>query len=121
MWRPVFYESRIERAEDAMILAVRGELDLSTERQFRHQLEELVNRKPSVVVDLSEVTYLDLSTIRGLEHYASLARRRGGHLVIANPSRLVRKVFDILELDRHMLIAGSRQDALSLLRQPDGS
>ncbi len=121
MSRPLFYESWIEQEEHAPILVVRGELDLSTERQFRHQLEELVDGTPFVVVDLSAVTYIDLSTIRGLEHYASIARRRGGHLVIANPSKLVRRVFDILQLDRHMRITGSRQEALKLLRQPDGS
>lgn len=121
VWQPVFYESWIEQAEDATILSVRGELDVNSERQFRHQLEELVDRKPFVVVDLSQVTYIDLATIRGLEHYSAMARKRGGRLVIASPSRLVRRVFDVLELDRHLLIAGSREDALKLLRQSPGT
>lgn len=118
MWRPVFYEARIERGDDAAILAVRGELDLTTERLFRHQLEELVAGSPAAVVDLSEVTYLDLSTIRCLEHYASIARQRGGQLVIVNPSRHIRRVFDILRLDRHLQIAASRREALEWLRPP---
>lgn len=121
MWSTVPYESWTEHEGNVTVLCVRGELDINTQPQFRRRLEELVKERPFVIVDFREVSYIDMSAIRGLEGCAAIAREHGGQVVIANPSTLVRRVLDILGVPRQIPVVASRRDALEFLHSNPGS
>lgn len=80
-----------QRAE----IAVAGEVDMSTEAQLRNPLVELVGRgAKNLVVDMTEVTFLDSSGLRGMLEVIRL----GAHLTLRHMRPAVRTVFDIVTI-----------------------
>jgi anti-anti-sigma factor len=82
---------------DSRIFTLSGELDASTSRGLLEQLQGPPGS--SVVVDLSELTFMDSSGLGAIH----LARRRavkdGGTLVVCRPQPIVRRVLQLTGLD----------------------
>jgi anti-anti-sigma factor len=109
------YECWIEIEEAIPILCVRGDLDLFAWKGFPEQVARLPRDTSCAVLEVTGVTYLDMHAVRALEHLAQLLHGRGGFLVIADASPIVRRVLEIVGADRQVLLAGSREEALALI------
>ena len=82
-------------------LRVRGELDLATAPQLGAAVASLLSQQPrSIVVDLTETSFLDSSGARQLVLLARSAESAGVALQVVCPrdNRPVRLVVDLLEL-----------------------
>lgn len=55
---------------------------------------------PCVVVDLSRVTFMDVSGVRMLLHAWTELTRGGRHLVLAEPTPRVARLLEMLDLER---------------------
>ena len=94
-----------------------GEIDLQTESFFAEALRSALERGDSVVVDLSGTQYIDSTGIHVLlqsRKQADLVKRS---VVLAAPSRLVRKIFGILEIGKRILIYDTVEAALKGVRE----
>jgi anti-anti-sigma factor len=84
---------------------VEGELDLASapdlERELRAAAGDAV---PLVVVDLSEVTFVDSSALHMLVRTSLEVKTRGLDLVIRRPRGTARRVFDVVGLDRPLTL-----------------
>lgn len=114
-------ECRIEEDSGATLLHVSGEVDLFTAPVLRRELELLVEQGKDVAVLLTELQFIDMAGIRALEHCHRLAQDRGSRVVLASPSPLVRRVFEILEIHRTFDILPTKEAALSHLRPATSS
>jgi anti-anti-sigma factor len=74
-----------------------GEFDLAGVGTFERRTRQALNGHPAVVLDLSELTFIDASGLRAIVH---LVQRCGGRtrFILRNPQPQVLKVFDILEV-----------------------
>jgi anti-sigma B factor antagonist len=82
-------------------LRVRGELDLATAPRLAEAAESQLSQQPqSLVVDLTDTTFLDSSGARELARIARRAAERSVALEVVCPraNRPVRLVVDLLEL-----------------------
>jgi anti-anti-sigma factor len=82
-------------------LRVRGELDLATAPRLVEAVESQLSQQPqSLVVDLTDTTFLDSSGARELARIARRAAEGGVALEVVCPraNRPVRLVVDLLEL-----------------------
>ena len=82
-------------------MTVRGELDIVTAPRLAEAFESLLSQQPqSLVVDLTDTTFLDSSGARELARIARRAAADGVALQVVCPSsnRPVRLVVDLLEL-----------------------
>jgi anti-sigma B factor antagonist len=82
-------------------LRVRGEFDLATAPQLTAAAESLLSQQPrSLVVDLTETTFMDSSGARHLVLLARSAQAAGVAMQVVCPrdNRPVRLVVDLLEL-----------------------
>ena len=82
-------------------LSVRGELDLATAPRLAEAAESQLSQQPqSLVVDLTDTTFMDSSGARQLARIARLAADSGVSLEVVCPraNRPVRLVVDLLEL-----------------------
>lgn len=72
-----------------------GDLDLSTASALEGALDGITEQPGDLIVDATDLTFLDSSGVRVL---FSLARRLGdrGRLVIANPRDQVLRVLDLV-------------------------
>jgi anti-anti-sigma factor len=71
---------------DVVVARVRGELDMSNARPLAEDLIRVLPADaPGVVLDLSEATYLDSSSIEALVRLAERLRERGQRICLVPP------------------------------------
>jgi anti-sigma B factor antagonist len=96
------------------VAAVRGDIDLSRSVEFQQQLLLLLDDKPQrVVVDLTEVPYMDSSGVASLVKVLSRARKIGATLVLVGLSARVQSLFQITRLDSVFSIMPTEKEALA--------
>jgi len=85
-------------------------LDALRAPEFREQMIALVEGKPLVVLDLSQVQFMDSSGLGSLVAVMK-AITEGGQLRIAEPNWMVRNVLRLTRLDRIFHIYDSVEEA----------
>ena len=102
---------------DIVIAALIGEVDPSNARTVRRELTASVpNAAMGVVLDLSEVQYLDSSGVQLIFELAERLEGRQQRLAVACPEGApARRVLEIVALDETTPIAPTRDDAVALL------
>lgn len=94
---------RTEKTEDALVLHVMGEVDVSCADVLRSALADAMKEAVSeVVVDLSEVPYIDSTGIGVLVGAAHTAAEAGKQLVCEKPQRNVERVLSLLGVDAEL-------------------
>jgi anti-anti-sigma factor len=84
------------RADAEGVLWLSGELDLEQANLLSQVAAQHLDGQRSVVLDCSELSFLDSSGLRAILTFAATVPE---HVVIRNPSGNVRKVFDITGID----------------------
>ncbi|MEU8180077.1 STAS domain-containing protein [Micromonospora sp. NPDC049044] len=94
------------------VVEAAGDLDMSTTPELRDQLHQLVqNGVQVVVVDLTDVGFIDSSGLGALVVAYKDLQARGGSLALAGVRRTVRKVLSITSVDRVIDIFDTVDDA----------
>ncbi|MEM9652591.1 MAG: STAS domain-containing protein [Actinomycetota bacterium] len=83
---------------DPVTLLVEGQIDTYTAVGFNDALVELGGTQ-AIVVDLSQVTFIDSSGLRVLVRAEKRQAAGGGKLTIAQPSEAVARLLSITGLD----------------------
>lgn len=85
---------------ERVVVALTGELDLSTVPQAQAALEELLGVGfPHVTVDLRRLTFIDSAGLRLLVRTAAAARERDATLRLIQGPEPVRRAFALTGLD----------------------
>jgi anti-sigma B factor antagonist len=120
---PAPFEATAAQLDDGVrVVAVRGELDLSTAPELEAPLEDAIAAgDASVVVDLSECEFIDSTGIalivRAWQRLDRAADGEGeGRVVICSYNDQVRRVLEITGLELSIPIHSTREDALAALR-----
>jgi anti-sigma B factor antagonist len=93
--------SRSRPEADLGILAITGELDISTSARLHQELNQLLDvGTRRVDVDLSGVDFMDSSALSALVAAHDRASRRNQQLRLVSPSPACTKVLGITGLDR---------------------
>jgi anti-anti-sigma factor len=84
----------VSETGDTHTVRLRGELDLASVPELAGVLQAMAG--PKVVVDLSELTFIDSSGVSALVRTQQRLAAEDRSLVLARPSGSVSRVFDIL-------------------------
>ena len=96
------------------VIELGGEVDLYTAPEFKERMVQVIeNGKKRVVVDLSEATFIDSTTLGVLVGGVKRLRPTGGSLALVCTDQNIQKIFEITGLDRVFPIHDSREQALS--------
>ncbi|MGH3040492.1 MAG: STAS domain-containing protein [Gaiellaceae bacterium] len=108
------FDIKVEQAAaDVWVIALAGEIDLYTAPEFKQQLVELIAQGAKhVVVDLTETTFIDSTTLGVLVGGVKRLRPNGGQLSIVCSDRNITKIFEITGLNRVFTIHAGRAEAL---------
>ena len=97
----------------AYLIRLEGEFDLHTGPQFERRVLEVLGRGASqVVVDLSDVSFIDSTTIGILMRTRKRLARLRGRLLVICADRNILRLFEITALDRMFELYRTREEAL---------
>jgi anti-anti-sigma factor len=101
---------RIDTRNDngVAVVALSGEFDLAGVERFEAELRRLESESPGVlVVDLTDLQFMDSSGLRALVMADQRARRTQRRLAIVPGPPAVRRVFEITQLDGRLELVES--------------
>jgi anti-anti-sigma factor len=82
------------------ILQVRGEVDLLTRDSFQRTLDRGLETDGDLVLDLSELRFIDGAGLRGLARTADRLDQQGRRLSLDRPSPHLRRLLTLVGLGR---------------------
>lgn len=102
----------VENSDGQPVVHVAGEIDVYTAPRLREELLRLVT-DGTLIVDLSEVSFLDSTALGVLVGAMKRQRERGGTLSIVTEGPRMRRLFDITGLTRVFTLYETLEAALS--------
>ena len=98
-----------------------GEIDLATADEFRRKaLESMDQFGPRLTLDLSGVTFMDVTGLSVLIYVRREAEARGGHITLGGTPQAVSYVLRLCGLESAFLSSGSAaEDIASTTGSPD--
>ena len=101
-------------SDDQYVISLAGEVDLYTAPEFKQQLLEVIDQGGrDVVVDLTDTTFIDSTTLGVLVGGVKRLRTNEGQLSLVCSDRNITKIFEITGLDRVFTIYPTRDEAVS--------
>ena len=109
-----FQISDQEIDSETHLIELGGEVDLYTAPEFKERMVQVIeDGKKRVVVDLSEATFIDSTTLGVLVGGVKRLRPTGGSLALVCTDQNIQKIFEITGLDRVFPIHETREAALA--------
>ena len=108
--------------DDAYVISLSGEVDLYTAPEFKQQLLEVVGQGgKDVLVDFTDTTFIDSTTLGVLVGGVKRLRPNGGQLTLVCSDRNITKIFEITGLDKVFPIYATRDEAVANLDSRQGA
>ena len=108
-----------ELGDDAYVISLAGEVDLYTAPEFKQQLLDVIGKgAKDVVVDFSNTTFIDSTTLGVLVGGVKRLRTNEGQLSLVCRDRNITKIFEITGLDRVFTIYPTREEAIAKAGAP---
>jgi anti-anti-sigma factor len=100
---------------DALILAIRGEVDLHNSPELRGELFDLLGRTKArrLILDMGQVPYMDSSALAVIVEALKKLTKAGGKVVLFNLQPRVRGLIEIARLTTVLGIARDETEALA--------
>ena len=96
------------------LIAVRGEVHVSTAPEFSERLNDAIaGGKTGVVIDMIGVEFIDSTGLSVLLNALRRVTRQQGTLALAVNNPTVLRLFEITRLDSTFDIVGTREEALA--------
>lgn len=101
------------KRDQTTIVQATGDVDLTGSPTLRMELRKAAGEKPvRLVIDLSEVGYMDSSGVATLVEAMQITRKGNTKLVLCGLQSRVRSVFEIARLDSIFTIVPSLDEAI---------
>ena len=95
------------------VVALAGEVDMEEAPKVRRVLLNSTKQKHDILVDLSQVTYIDSSGIASLIEGLQTARKQKNDLALVSVSQRARRVLELARLDKVFTIHADLATALA--------
>ena len=99
------FTTEVNATDEATVIHVRGEIDIATAERLRDAIEPHMGPKQTIILDFSEVAFMDSSCLHVLVQVRGRLTENGGSLILRNPSSAAHRVLtvsgasDLLEID----------------------
>ena len=111
--KPQFRVEYTTTTEDIGVVILQGEVDIYSAPEFKEVLVGgIEGGARRVIVDLSQVTFIDSTALGVLVSGAKRVRPRNGNLDIVCTDENIIRIFEITGLDRIFGIFSSRSEAI---------
>ena len=115
------FDIKTEQADGGVyVISLAGEVDLYTAPEFKQQLLDVIAQGgKDVIVDFSNTTFIDSTTLGVLVGGVKRLRTNDGQLSLVCSDRNITKIFEITGLDRVFTIYPTREEALAQVKSTD--
>jgi anti-sigma B factor antagonist len=103
----------ISEQQGASVVAFTGEVDLESSPAAREILLKCLESTSKVIVDLSEVSYIDSSGVASLVEALQAAKKNGSQFALAAVSEPTRRVLELARLDKVFTLYDSVDEGLN--------
>lgn len=104
----------VDQHAGVYVLEAAGDLDMSTAPQLVSEVAELGSGGDvCVVVDVSQLTFIDSSGLNAIVVCGRELDARGGRLIVTAPSSHIARVFDVVALGKSVEVAATLDEALA--------
>ncbi|MEA2445437.1 MAG: hypothetical protein QOJ12_2729 [Thermoleophilales bacterium] len=101
-FQPQSFDVDVDHADDRVVVRPRGELDLASAPDLRAILQQLRDKRASILLDLSELTFMDSSGLRLIWETDAEAKQHGLDLALASGPPEVMRVFELTGLRKRL-------------------
>lgn len=97
---------RFTATPEGLVVSVSGEIDHHSASGMRREVDNIIwNRRPThLILDMSEVEFMDSSGLGFIMGRYALMREIGGNLSLRNPSPVVMKMLTMTGFDKKVRI-----------------
>ena len=114
---PEFHLTEEDLDRRTHVISVGGEIHVSTAPEFQRRLDAAISRgKTAVVLDLSEVEFIDSTGLSVILNGLRRVTRQRGRMALVCTNPTVLRLFEITRLDTTFDIHESREEALRTAR-----
>jgi anti-sigma B factor antagonist len=113
-------EARVteERTDEYALVRIAGELNINTAPDLRRSLNKHVRHElPALLLDLSELEFMDTSGLATIIESHLSVQRYGGQVVLFGMPGQIREVFQVTGVEKIFTILESEQAALQHIGQ----
>ena len=104
----------VKRQGQYTVLSLNGEVDLNCSPDARKQILKYLNNKENLLVDMSEVEYIDSSGVASLVEGFQLSRSLKLDFALVGVSRPAMQVLQLAKLDKIFPVYDSIDDIVSV-------
>lgn len=105
---------RVETKNNLTVCYVDGEININSSPDIKKAFDKLISKKtPKIVINLSQVTYVDSSGLATLVEILKNMRSYGGRLRLTNLCPKIRSLFEITKLEKLFEILAEESEAVS--------
>ncbi|MEV6716253.1 STAS domain-containing protein [Lentzea sp. NPDC051208] len=104
-----------EVLDGVAVLHVRGEIDMASTEPLHEDISARLTNGDDVVIDCTDITFMDSSGLSALINAQASAQRRGVRLVVVANDHAVLRPLQVTGLDAALTITATTTDALALL------
>ena len=109
----------VERPDDiAVVQVVAEKLDMSNAAAFKAGAFPIITQHPKIVLDLSQVEFVDSSGLGSILACLREINRVGGILVLGGVCKRVRALFELVKMHRLIPLYEAVDDAVEGFRHP---
>jgi stage II sporulation protein AA (anti-sigma F factor antagonist) len=88
----------VNAIDGSLVARLEGDLDIATGRDLERMIRSVADECVHVVIDLTDVTFIDCSGVRSLAALGTTVRSSGGELDVRSPSGPVHRILDLTGL-----------------------
>jgi len=100
---------------DTLIIAIKGQIRISTQKEFSEFFSSLVeeNRSRRVILNMAGIGYINSAGVGMIVDSFRKFKDNGGKLVLCSLVPDIEKLFEVTKLNRFIEIYPSEEDAIS--------
>jgi anti-sigma B factor antagonist len=101
--------------ESIAILSIEGSLSSEEKINFEKEVNQYNDRNFNLVLDLTNVTFIDSASLGMIVKYHTIFQKKGRHLLLANMSKQIYEVFNLTGVTRQIQIFDTTQAAVAFI------
>lgn len=112
----------VDRVQGVWVFTLVGEHDISIQPSLQQRLEEVFDAGSNVIVDLSQIEFMDSTVLLGLAYGRQRVAQAPEHTlaIVAPPGGVARRLLTMTGIDKDIPIWDARTEALAYITTPAG-